>query len=383
MAPHSSSVVLPASSPVTTTTARSTTCEGASEHRGIPTRRAVRRAANKVDDPSLSAALAVDVGGTTIKAGLVGADGNIQHLVRAPTPSGRVKAADVIDRIVEAAREACSALPRGSQPVGAGISTPAFAVGPDWCQLLCSNIPCLEGVPLRGPMVAAFGPNTFWEYDTHAACLAEMRYGRAAGCERVLYVGIGTGTSCAVSIDGQFVRHTFGTCGNTGHIIVSSGSNRKCTCGGTGCLEAVLSGWALKRAALSAADAGGSPYLRHLLRDSGSLEAIDVWRAADQGDPAALTILEEAGKALGQALATLMHIYSPDVIVVGGGVSAAGELLLQPARDEVNALASPTLLQRLRAIEAGVMGSDAGVIGLGSLVFDEIANPGSRGPRGS
>ena len=96
-----------------------------------------------------------------------------------------------------------------------------------------------------------------------------------------------------------------------------------------------------------------------------------------------MTILEEAGKALGQALATLMHIYAPDVIVVGGGVSAAGELLLQPARDEVNALASPTLLHRLRAIEGGVVGSDAGVIGLGSLVFDKIAKPGSRELRGA
>ena len=76
-------------------------------------------------------------------------------------------------------------------------------------------------------MVAAFGPNTFWEYDTHAACLAEMRYGRATGYERVLYIGIGTGISCAVSIDGDFVRHTFGTCGNTGHIIVSSAAQQK------------------------------------------------------------------------------------------------------------------------------------------------------------
>ena len=90
--------------------------------------------------------------------------------------------------------------------------------------------------------------------------------------------------------------------------------------------------------------------------------------------------MEEAGRALGQAVATLMHIYSPDVIVVGGGVSAAGELLLQPARDEVNALASPALLQRLRAFEGGVMGSDAGVIGLGSLVFDKITGSGSREP---
>lgn len=325
-------------------------------------------------------ALAIDVGGTAIKAGLVGANGNIQHLVRAPTPSGRVKAVDVTNRIVEAAREVCSALQGNSHPVGTAISTPGFAVGPEWSQLLCSNIPALEGVPLRRPMVAAFGPDTFWEYDTHAACIAEMRYGRATGYERVLYIGIGTGTSCAVSIDGAFVRHTFGTCGNTGHIIVSSGARRKCTCGGTGCLEATLSGWALKQAALSAAEAGTSPYLRHLLRSSGSLGAVDVSCAARQGDRVALTIMEEAGRALGQAVATLMHIYSPDVIVVGGGVSAAGELFLQPARDEVNALASPALLQRLRAFEAGVMGSDAGVIGLGSLVFEQITKSGSRQP---
>lgn len=322
-------------------------------------------------------ALGIDVGGSAIKAGLVGADGKIRNLVRAPTPSGRVKAEDVINGIVEAGREVCSALQGDGRPVGTAISTPSFAVGPDWCQLLCSNIPALEGVALRGPMEAAFGSNTFWEYDTHAACLAEMRYGRASGYERVLYIGIGTGVSCAVSIQGDFVRHTFGTCGNTGHIIVSSSAERKCTCGGTGCLEAVLSGWALKQAALRAAESGGSPYLWQLFHRNGSVEAVDVTRAAMHGDRAALAIIEASGRALGQAAATLMHIYSPDVIVVGGGVSAAGELVLQPAREEVKALASPVLLERLRAFETSVMGSDAGVIGLGSLVFDQTMTSGS------
>ena len=315
-----------------------------------------------------------------MKAGLVDAAGDIRHLVRVPTPSGRVKAADVLSRIVDAAREVCSTLPVDSKPVGTALSTPAFAIGPKWSQLLCSNIPALEGVPLREPMVAAFGDNTFWEYDTHAACLAELRYGRATGYQRVLYIGIGTGISCAVSIDGDFVRHTFGTCGNTGHIIVSSAANRKCTCGGTGCLEAILSGWALRQSALSAAESGDSPYLRQLQHSRGSLEAADVSRAAGQGDEAALRIIEEAGRALGQAAATLLHIYSPDVIVVGGGVSAAGELLLQPARGEVKALASPALLQRLRAFERGVMGSDAGVVGLGSVVFDKMTGREGQDP---
>ena len=340
-----------------------------------------RRAANRVDDESLDLALGIDVGGTAIKAGLVDPAGDIRHLVRASTPSGRVKAADVLSRIVEAAREVCSTLQGDCTPVGTAISTPAFAVGPDWSQLLCSNIPALEGVPLREPMVAAFGDNTVWEYDTHAACLAELRYGRATGYQRVLYIGIGTGVSCAVSIDGDFVRHTFGTCGNTGHIIVSSAASRKCTCGGTGCLEAILSGWALRQAALRAADSGYSPYLRQLQHSRGSLEAVDVSRAAGQRDEAALRIIHEAGRALGQAAATLLHIYSPDVIVVGGGVSAAGDLLLEPAREEVKALASPALLQRLKAFERGVMGSDAGVIGLGTLVFDKITGSGSRGHR--
>ena len=125
-------------------------------------------------------ALGIDVGGTEIKAGLVNDLGHVLHLVRRPTPSGTVTADEVVDQIRATAALARAGTPGTMQDLdGVGITTPAFSTGPEWIQVLSSNIPAFEGFPLYRAVSSIFGPSVVWEYDTHAALLAEMRFGRA------------------------------------------------------------------------------------------------------------------------------------------------------------------------------------------------------------
>jgi glucokinase len=323
-------------------------------------------------------ALGIDVGGTEIKAGLVNDLGQVLHLVRRPTPTGAVAAKDVVEQIRKTAELARAVTTGTSEKVeGVGITTPAFSTGAEWVQLLSSNIPVFEGFPLYRAVSPIFGPSVVWEYDTHAALLAEMRFGRAGNYARVLYVGIGTGVSCGIAIDGELVRHTFGTCGNAGHVIVDHEAPYPCTCGGSGCLESVVSGWAMREAALRAATSGDSRQLAETYRQRGDLSAADLSRAARNGDNASAAIFARAGRALGSALASWIHIYFPDAIFFGGGVSGAGELLLEPARATMDSLASPTSLKRVKVFEPGLMGADAGVIGAASSVFHRITEEGA------
>ena len=193
----------------------------------------------------------------------------------------------------------------------------------------------------------------------------------------MLYVGIGTGISCGIAVDGALVGHTFGTCGNVGHVIVEHETPLACTCGGSGCLESIVSGWAFREAALRAARCGDSQELAGLYHQRGDLSAADLSSAARNGDSASAAILARAGRALGSALASWIHIYFPDAIFFGGGVSGAGELLLEPARESMDSLVSPTCLRRVQVFERGVMGADAGVIGAASSVFHRIAKEGT------
>lgn len=315
-------------------------------------------------------AVGIDLGGSQIKAGVVDDRGRLLHLARVPTPAAAASPGEVIEQIRVAAELVRGQLPAGAPPPeGVGVTTPAFSLGRDWVQLLSSNIPSLEGFPLRPALQDLFGPAVVWEYDTNAAMLAEMRFGRAAAYQRVLYAGVGTGVSFAVAVGRRLVDHSFGTTGNSGHVIVEPDGADQCTCGGRGCLEALLSGWALRAAALEAARSGKSPRLAARLEDAGDLAALDLAEAAREGDQQAVAVFERAAAGLGVALATLVHLYLPEAIFLGGGLAGAADLLWEGVRDSLRRLASPACLKGLKTLEVGVIGPEAGVIGVASSVL--------------
>jgi glucokinase len=144
---------------------------------------------------------------------------------------------------------------------------------------------------------------------------------------------------------------------------------RRCTCGGRGCLETVAAGPAIREQAIEAAASGQSPALAERLHLMGDLEARDAAEAALAGDAGALKIWQQVGWYMGMALTTYQHIYDPHVIVLGGGVAQAGELLLEPIRRAMAELGSPFYLKHLKAVKQASLGTDTGVIGAAGLIL--------------
>jgi glucokinase len=315
-------------------------------------------------------AVGIDVGGTSIKSGLIDESGRVLYRSRLQTPPRSSSAQAIVDTIIESGIKARAAAERVGVAIGGvGLGLPEYSLGPDWIQRQCSNIPALEGVALYPPLRSAFGPSIVCDLDTQAATLAELRFGAGTGYERLIFMGVGTGISCGIVVDGQLLRHTFGTSGDTGHLIVDPAGTKPCTCGGRGCLETFTSARAIREAGLEAAASGSSAALATVYQERGDLGADDITEAARRGDPTARGILERAGHALGVALTSLMHIYLPHAILVGGGVSGAGDLLLEPARQAIRQLAAAFYAEQLRELRVAAFGPEAGMIGAAALVF--------------
>src|SRR5579871_824200 len=210
-------------------------------------------------------AAGIDVGATSIKAGLIDDAGRILFSTSVATPPRSATGGTVVAAIIAAAeRVRAEARTRGVELAGFGFGVPEYSVGSDWVQMQSGNIPALEGIALRRPLSQAFGDVIACDLDTHAATTAELTLGAGIGCRRLIFVGMGTGISCGIVVDGELLRFTFGTSGDTGHLVVDPEGTRPCTCGGRGCLETYAGGWAIARAGRDAAASGDSGRLAKL-----------------------------------------------------------------------------------------------------------------------
>lgn len=308
------------------------------------------------------AAVGVDVGASTIKAALVEKSGQIAAAIERPTPEDDAR--NIVDAMVGISTQLQQiGKDLGLEIAGVGFGLPNYSVGADWVQTMCGNMPALEGYPLRPPLQEVLGNRIACDLDTHAATLAELRFGAAIGCDRLLNMVIGTGISCGIAIDGEILRYAFGTSGDTGHTIVDALGTRTCTCGGRGCLETYAGAWAIRAAAIDHAGQDPDSRLARLRARPEDLEARDVAELARGGDEPAQAILAEAGMAIGVALTTLIHIFCPHLILIGGGVAGAGEYLLRPARTALDRLAAPFYRRQLVDIRLAALGANAGAIG--------------------
>lgn len=315
-------------------------------------------------------AIGIDLGGTNLKGGLVDETGRVIFKETRPSPAGSLSPGPIVDSLIGLAAELREqARSMGIEPEGFGFGPPNFIEGTDWIQRQVNNLPGLEGFALRPPLAAALGQNIAIDNDVMNAGLAEYRFGAAREYERVFFIAIGTGIAASIFTEGGArVRYIYGWAGDTGHIIVDP-HGRMCTCGGRGCLETVATGPAIREFALAAARTQKSPVLASRLAQTGDLEARDVTQAALAGDTAAHDIWNEVGWYLGVALTSYVHIFAPHIILVGGGIAEAGDLLLEPVRRTLAALASPYYLGHLQAVRKAALGADAGFIGAAALML--------------
>jgi glucokinase-like ROK family protein len=317
----------------------------------------------------MKCAIGVDVGGTNMKLAVVDEAGTIHlhHSVPTPQPADPVEWVDDVGQSVSAFIDRSRAEHYDIE--GIGFTVPHFYDGPDWVQLQTNSIRALEGFPLYQPLRDIFGPSIGIVNDLSAAGIAEHMFGKGRDAERMLLMAIGTGIATSVVTQDGLVQYSWGTTGDTGMIIVDPDGLADCTCGGRGCLETVAAAPAIRARALKEVKRGKATLLAEMLEEKGDLEARDVSIAANAGDAVARDIMDQAGHYLGVGLTSLLHIFNPTVIVLGGGVALAGDLLLEPIKRTMARLASPWYMARLESIEISALGKNGGVIGAATVIL--------------
>jgi glucokinase len=314
-------------------------------------------------------AVGVDIGASTIKLAICDETGHIGRHDEVPTPRG-THARDVIARIVRIVSDFRRATPDEAPAFGVGFTVPQYFEGPSWIQRATNNMPGLEGVPLYEPLRDAFGKAIALTNDVNAATIAEYRFGHGRGSDRLLLMSVGTGSSIGVIIENRLLDFNWGAAGDSGQIIVDPIGLRPCTCGGHGCLDTVAAAPAIRRDALRAAEGRARTSLRALLNRRGDLSARDVALEARRGDRIARAILSRAGRFIGIALTTYLHVFRPDTIVLAGGVSQAGAPLVMAVRRAMTEMASPFYLSRLRRVAVSRFPKWAAAIGASTLILE-------------
>ena len=318
--------------------------------------------------------LAIDLGGTQIRAALVTPD-RVVHCRRAVPTADEEGVDAVLGRIVEVAaavRDEAEAdgLPT---PIGVGISSP----GPldPWRGVvrLAPNLAGWRDVPLGPRIGAGLGMPTFLERDTNVAMMAEWRHGAAVGAANAIYLTVSTGIGGAAVVDGRPLIGTNGTAGEFGHITVELDGPR-CGCGGIGHAEAIGSGTALAREGRALVSQHPDSPLARLAAGAAEIDARLVAGAAKEGDARAAALLERAWIAVGALCASLVNALDPEVIVIGGSIAEHHPRLFDVVHAELERRAFPILLDKVRIVPAA-LGGDVSLIGSLPIVNDRIHDP--------
>ncbi|ESX27189.1 ROK family protein [Mesorhizobium sp. LSJC264A00] len=315
-------------------------------------------------------ALAFDLGGTALRGALVESDGRIVAHASAPTLAGAGSEA-VIGQIVALAGTLLKEHPQANV-AGIGVGAP----GPlDPKAGIVIAPPTLAGwhdVPLIDILGRHFGLPVRLENDANAAALGEWRFGAGRGSGSLVFVTVSTGIGGGVVADGHIYHGRRGLAAEIGHMTIT-GEGDRCFCGAIGCFEAVASGTALGRRATRLTAPGDGSLLRRLSND-GDVSARHVVEAAKAGDANALDLIEAEAQWLGIGFTNLLHLYSPDLIVMGGGLSNGFDLLAPSIRAVIQQRAMPAY--RDVPIVQAELGDRAGLIGAASLILWE-GEPGA------
>ncbi|HYG56822.1 MAG TPA: ROK family glucokinase [Symbiobacteriaceae bacterium] len=312
-------------------------------------------------------ALGVDLGGTAIKAGVVTHKGEIIGRGERATEV-HLGAAGVVGNMARAAQAAMEAACIAVGDLeGAGIGAPGICDGPRGVVVEAVNLHW-KNIPVAEMLKAELDIPVFLDNDANCAMLGEQWCGAAMGSNHALMLTLGTGVGGGLILDGRIYHGFRGWAGEFGHMpAVADGL--PCNCGRRGCLETVASASAMANTARREIEAGRAPYMAERAKEQGGkVDARLVITAARAGDEPARKVLRDAGEHLGLLLAGLVTALNPELVVVGGGGSHAGDFVLEPARELVRARAMPGVADVVRIVPAE-LGNDAGLIGAASLVW--------------
>jgi glucokinase len=310
--------------------------------------------------------IGIDAGGTKLLGGVVDEDLVVHHRVRRTWRGG--DRAETLDIFVEAVEEARTAAP----DVGAvGFGIPALV---DWelgVSRWSTHLP-LADVRFRDVMSERLGMPVAVDNDANAALLAEARFGAARDSSHAVLVALGTGIGGGLLLDGRIYRGSRGLGAELGHMVVDlHGPECQGACPGRGCLEVMASGSTIGREGAAAARRDPSSALGRRLARGGEITGGIVTELAHEGDEAARAVLAEVGERLGYGLVGVVNVFNPELVLIGGGAIAAGELLLGPAREVVAERALPPAREGARIVPTH-FGDESGMLGAALLAFDSL-----------
>jgi glucokinase len=305
----------------------------------------------------------VDVGGTTVKAALVSGDLEIIRHDEVPTPlEDPVALLDAIAGLVERVA--------GGEATGVGYGLPSLIDQRQGRVADSVNVPIAD-IRFLDEMRRRLDLPSAMDNDTNAACLAEARAGAARGAEHVVMLTLGTGVGGGLLLDGRLYRGATGFAGELGHTSVDEdGPPCRGHCPNRGCLEVIASAGGLVRAAREVAAGNPQGRVAALLAAGKEPSARRIIDGGLAGDGDCVAALERVGRHLGVGIASFVNIFNPEVVVVGGGLISAGDLILGPAADEAAARALRPSWEQTR-LAAAELGNDAGLIGAAALVLED------------
>ena len=315
--------------------------------------------------PALAAVLALDLGASRIRVGVVDAAGSVVARADARTPAEAgpqgVVATSIamLRRVRDAAPDAVA-----GAVAGVGISAPGPLDPAGGSLVEPPNLPqSFRGAALAAPIAAGLGLPAVLERDTHVAALGEWEFGAARGLSDFLYITVSTGIGGAIVAGGRLIGGPDGVAGELGHLLVEI-DGPPCGCGARGHLEGIASGSGIARLAGAAIAAGEAPGLAALAASLGrGVDARDVAQAEEDGDEAAARIMDRARRAFAESCVSLVDVFGPQRIVVGGSVARnQGERWLAPARERVAAVAFSVPRARVEIVPAE-LGDNVGLIG--------------------
>ena len=309
--------------------------------------------------------IGIDAGGTKLLGGVVDEGLTVHNRVRRLWRGGDTQ--EVLDVLVEAIEEVRAAAP-DTAAVGVGI--PSLVEAQSGRSISSVHLP-LWDVPVRDVLTERLGLPVHVDNDANMAVLAEQRRGAAQGSDHVAMLTLGTGIGGGLVLGGKVYRGSMGAGAELGHMVIDlDGPRCQGDCPNRGCLEAFVSGQAIGRAGAAAAAAAPDSGLGRAQAGGREITGPLVTELAHEGDEAAREVLAEAGRKLGVGIANLVNAFNPEVVVVGGGASAAGDLLLDPAREEMRARALPPSRDLVR-IERAFFGDESGMLGAALFALEE------------
>ncbi len=309
--------------------------------------------------------IAADLGGTNLRMAAVDSAGNILSRDRRATPS-QGNQADIIDAIVGGVEDFQRELTGDYEFGGFGAAMPAIVNSHSGVILRSPNLPQLNDLEFSKVFAERLGLPVILENDANAAAVGERWKGASQGVLNSIHVTLGTGVGGGIIIDGTLIRGIDGTAGEIGHIAVEP-EGHPCGCGSRGCVEQYSSATAMIRLAKELMP----KYPETQLRSGSELTPLEMFEAGVKGDRLSLEVFRLAATYLGIALGGLVNVLNPEAIVIGGGVSAGWDLLIEPLRSEILRRAFPHPGERVKLMRSE-LGDDAGILGAAFLASGRI-----------